>query len=481
MSPAAASSPIRAAWLAFAVGLALSVVTFREGPMLGFDPYHYCEFAKNYTHTWPIAFGNDWPCGLPLLAGLLGRLGVPAYAALCVISVSALGLIVFLNRRLIAPLPAGALALIALVATPAISAQIFGALSELPFAACWLGLGVSLAHWPERRALWLAAAFAVAGICMRYVGVLALGVLWLWFLVELRQLRASRMAGSAFAANLTASAAIGLLLLWNILVTGHASGADRNGTGLAGLAHLPLQATQFGWSLPSAGMLGGVRDAFGPTSLLGEIIGGSLALGVFVLCIWSWLKPAQSWSRAMALICVAYSGGMILLRSIGSFDELYNARTAVPLVFPLGALLVGQLAPRFSRLVLCGSIALLALGLVMSLRGLSRQFSGDVRPAVAVLRPLLRPDDVVQINTRGWTLSAYLRQHTQQAWVEYWDDKYATRFLVVVGQPLDRHGSPDHVAPEWRQLAERLVATGQHRWLLHTDSVYVLERIAPTP
>ena len=108
----------RAVIIAWLVAVGLAALLYRQGPLLTFDGYHYCEFAKLYTTGWPQAFGNNWPCGFPLLGGLLGRLGLPAYQALCLVSLLSLAVLVSLGNRFAKDLPHGALALSALAATP---------------------------------------------------------------------------------------------------------------------------------------------------------------------------------------------------------------------------------------------------------------------------------------------------------------------------------------------------------------------------
>jgi len=477
----ASRSIFATAAIAWLTAVALAVVLFRAGPMIGFDPFFYCELGKQYTTSWPHAFGNHWPCGLPLAAGLLGRIGIPAYVALCLIALTAVAVLALLSSRLLTGGKFALLAVVSLVAMPEVGVQIFGALSELPFAACWLGLGVALAGSPKPRAFWLAGLCVVLGLGVRYVGVLGVGVIWCWLLWEARALIAARAFVPALLATVTASATAGGLLLWNIVATGHISGADRGDTALLGLGALPIHFAQFGWSAPSAFMLGGLRDAAGADRAPGLLIGAALTLTGGAICLWAWLRPARPWTRPVAFVAFVYGAGMIFLRTIGTFDALYNARTFLPVFFPLTLVLIGQFSVRSPRWValVCGAVLL--SGVASAARGLSRQTGGDVRPAVAVLRPLLRPDDIIQINSRAYSLATCVRNRTPQVWLEYWDDAKARRFLVIVAKPLDRRGTRREIEPGWLELAQRLVASGQHRWLLQTDAVLVLECLNPSP
>ena len=479
MSSTPASSLICRVIAAWIGGLALAILLYREGPLLSFDAFHYCEFAKAYRDSWPVAFGNHWPAGFPLLAGFMGWLGVPAYPALCAIAVAAFTALVVLACNALRTEKTALAVALALACVPIVSEQMFAALSELPFAAPWLGLGFALSLWPSRRGLWLAAGCAVLAVCLRYVGLLAIGVLWIWLAWQATELRAAHRLGHAFVAASTATIVVSALLLWNVVATGHLSGAGRGAESLLGWKSLPQHVAHFGWSAPSALMLGGLRDRVGTGSAMGLTLGW-LACGTgAAVCALGWVRPAAAWVRPVALITFAYGGGMILLRTIGSFDALYNARTFLPIAFPLGLILSTQGARQAPRLVVAGALLVTAAGVASAVRGHSRAIGGDVRPAVAILRPLLGPNDRIQVNEHAFTVGAYVRQRTPQVWAEYWNDATTERFLVVAARSLDRNGSPDHLEQAWQAIATRLVARGTHRWLLQTDSLFVLECLTP--
>ncbi|HUK88731.1 MAG TPA: hypothetical protein VLT85_13780 [Terriglobales bacterium] len=457
-----------------AVGLA--ALLYRGGPLLTFDGYHYCEFAKQYTAGWPQSFGNHWPCGYPLLGGLLGRLGLPAYVALFLVSLLALAALIWVGSRFTCDLPGGALVLCGFAAAPVIGVQLLGNLTELPFAAALLGLAGSLAVASRRAAWWSAAACALLALSLRYAGVLAYAALWIWLAREARRLHKRGILRSAVMAACGATAIATGLLLWNLRATGHLSGAPREAAENLGLAAWPVHAAQLGWSPVSALMLGGLRDRLGADGLLGLLAGGLSTLAGAGLCLWAWARPRFPWIPAMAAVALCYGLGMTVLRSSGTFDSLDNGRMFLPALFPLGLVAAAQCAARWPRVVAGAGILALAAGGAAAARGLSREIGGDVHGALTLLRGRLHAGDQVQINDQAFALAAYLPQRTARTWPDAWRDQAAARFLVVAAEPTDRAGTPGVLPPAWRSLAARLVRQGTHRWLLDTPGLLVLER-----
>ena len=463
------------ALIAWLVGVGVAWALYRKGRILGFDPYYYCEYAKLYALRWPRAFGDDWPCGYPLLGGLLGRLGLPAYPALCLISLLALAVLAGVAARMLAGLPGTRLVAVALSVVPVVGVQLFGAFSELPFAAALLLVAAALATGAKPSAFWLAGAFAVLAFTFRYAGVIPIGVLWIWLIVQRRTLRADGALAAAAAACGVATLTALALLGWNYAVTGYLTSPDHGSLGDGGVHFLPRNVADMGWSLPSALMLGGLRS----DGWLGRIVGWGLYLPVVLGLLWAWLRPRHSWVGPVALVALAYLGGMVLLRTISNFDRLFGPRMFLPAIFPLGLAAVGQLIPRWRRGVAAGCMLILLLAGVAAVRGMSRELGGDVRPAAALLKGRLRPGDRVQINTLAFSLSAYFAQPVEQAWPEYWEQNPVRRFLVIAARRVGRSGSPEPIDPAWQQLTARLVASGSHRYLLRSAGLLVLERIEP--
>jgi len=453
--------------IAWTIGVVFSLCLYRNGARLGFDSYYYCELAKLYAKAWPPAFGNHWPCGYPLL----GRLGFPAFPALTLVSLAALAVLTGVATGLVRE----RFLICALASAPIIGVQVFGAATELPFAAALVGLAAALARWPKPPALWMAAACALIALGLRYAGVIAFGVLWIWLVSDVRALRAAGKLTHASIAVASATVVAAGLLLWNLRATGHLSGADRAAREGLGWNSLPGHLADFGWSLPSALMIGGVRDriGFGGT---GQAIGWGVAIAGGLFCAWSALRPRRSWVRPFAFVALGYGGGMVILRSIGSFDALYNARTFLPLIFPMGLMLAGQCPARISWLAPGAAGIIFIAAAASAVRGLSQQIGGDVRLAVPILKARLNPGDGVQVNDFALSLTADIRQRVYRAWPEYQTQIPHQRFLVVSAEPVDRSGTPGRVDPAWLNLCDRLVAQGTHRWLLRTPGLLVLER-----
>lgn len=482
-SVAAPSSSINQTFaleLAFAIAVSagLAIVTFRAGPLLTFDGYHYCELAKKFTGEWPDRFGNHWPFGWPLAGGVLGRIGLSGYQALLVLSFVSLAALLTGAARVLDRHPLRSAVLIALGASPVIAPQIGSVLTELPFAAALLGLALCLAEWPSRAAIWGAAVCSVLALSIRYAGLVALAVVGVWIVVHWHPLRAARRTTESIAAWCAAGAASAALLYINILQSGHASGAGRGQP--PGLAGLPAQLTDFGWSMPSALIAGGLRDRIGPYSPAGLVVGAACFAALTALCGWAWFRPRSVFSRPLALTAFGYCTGMAVLRCVGEFDALHVARTFLPALFPLGLLFAGELSGRRVALaVVCA--ALLAAGLLAAGRGISREIGGDVRPTLAALRIRALPGDTIAINDHAFAIAAYLPQRTRRTWPESAGEFPTDRFLVVAAKPRFRNGSGSELTSVWLQTCERLVASGHFKWLVRAPGVVALERVDHAP
>ncbi len=476
--PPPAAPDAREIALALLLALGLTVVAAREGRLLTFDGYHYVELAKRFAHEWPDRFGNHWPFGWPLAAGLVARASVPAYWALIGLSIASLVTLLAAAALPLRHHPARWLLLAAVAAAPVLVPQLISGLTELPFAAVLLVLALCLAHWPSRCALWGSAVCAVLALGLRYAGLVALAMLAVNLVARWRALRDAGRLGEALAAWLAASLTSGLLLGWNILKSGQASGAERGHP--PGLMALPLELASYGWSLPSALVSGGLRDRIGADSPLGLVIGGACFAAIAGLCVWSWFRPRSDYSRSLALVALGYSAGMGVLHCIGDFDALHNARTFLPALVPLALLLAEWLRTHRGWLcVLC--VIPVTAGVVASARGISREIGGDVRPAVAPLRSRLAATDHIAINDYAMSLSAYFPQATDRLHAQHWAERPERAFLVAAGKPADRAGGGATVPGDWVDLAERLVSTGRYRYLVRERGLIALERLRPAP
>lgn len=465
--------------IAFLLALALSTITYRDGRRLTFDGYHYCELAKEFTDTWPDRFGNHWPFGYPLAGALLARGGVPAYEALVLVSCGNLILLLAWATHILGAQSLRLPIVGALAAAPIVSVQLLGILTELPLAAFFLGLIVCLAHWPARSALWGAAACTVAALAMRYAGIIAVAALLSWLLWRWRPLREAGRLRDALAATALALLATSALLALNIARSGHASGAGRGNP--PGLSALPQELADFGWSAPSALIAGGVRDRIGPGTALGLAIGSLLFAAMALLCLQAWVRPRSAFSRPLALVTLGYAVGMGVLHCIGEFDALHSARTFLPILFPCGLLTVESLGG-LRRGIVLGSGALLLAGLTAAARGLSPEIAGEVRPAVTLLRALVRPGDIIAINDHAFPVSAYLPQRTIRVWPATWLPDRTERFFVIAGQPRGRSGHTNAVTADWTARLESAVTTGGFRYIVNSRSLVAVERrAAPTP
>lgn len=470
--------PVRDLLVALCLAFLLSGLAGRAGRLLTFDGYHYVEFAKQFSQTWPDRFGNHWPFGWPLAGGLLARLGLPGYEALLGLAALSLVGLATCAALVIRLHPARLGVLCAIGSAPIIAPQIGSCLTELPFAAALLGLAVCLAHWPRRAALWGAAACAVLALGIRYAGLVALAMIAVALFDRWSELRKAARLREAITALVVAGLVTAVLLGINLIRSGHASGAGRGGA--LGLASVHREIPSFGWSAPSALLAGGLRDRIGPDTILGLVIGTTCFALIAALCAWSWFRPRTAYTRPLAVVAFGYSSGMCVLHAVGDFDALYNARSFLPALAPLALLVAELLAAR--RVVLWSLCAVVVgAGLVGAARGISREIGGEVSPAATALRPLLAPGDRIAINDHAMTLSAYLPHSTDRMWAENWTVRPDRPFLVAAGKPTGRAGAGAVVSTDWTSLAERLVASGQYRYLVRTPALIALARVTPRP
>lgn len=452
----------------------LTLATFRFGRLLTFDGYYYCEFAKQFAAQWPDRFGYHWPVGYPVAGALLARIGVPAYVALVGISFAALLALLAVATRMTRPDALRGVVVLAIAAAPIVAPQWGGVLTELPFAAAWLGLAWCLARWPAAGAIWSASTLAVVALSIRYAGIIALAVIAVWIATSwprLARRRVHALGAWASACGVT----LGLLAL-NIARTGHASGAGR-GVSL-GLGALPAQFADFGWSVASALLAGGVRDRIGPASTAGLLAGGAMCAGVFALCAWSWLRPRSEFSRPLALVTGGYVTGMAVLRCIGEFDALYNARTFLPVLAPVLLMLRERLGDR-RRLALVVLMPIIITGAIAAARGLSRQISGDVRAVIPAIRERILAGDQIAVNDDAYSVSAYFAQPAIRALLGNWRSHATERFVVAAGKPTRRDGAGAVCPPDWAEACAQLVAAGRYRYLVQQPDIIALERTAP--
>lgn len=459
--------------MAVICGSGLTLLAYRGAPLLTFDGYYYCELAKQFTTEWPDRFGNHWPFGYPLLGALVARCGVSAFHALCIVSLYAF---IVLNRvawsSSSVPPKQRTVGLIALSSAPVVAVQLGGILTELPFATAVLALAGSFSQWPKRSAIVMSATLVVVSLCIRYAGVLTLGIMAVWITVCIPTLIRKKKLGFALLAWGGAATCVGLLLGWNILKSGHASGAERGEP--LGFWAIGAQLSEIGWSLPSALLAGGARDAINPGSMLGRSAGLTMILGICCVCSYAWIRPTSGFSRPLALLSVGYLVGMAGLRCIGSFDALFSARTFLPVLFPLGLLLFERLQAH-PLLTTALSFVLLSSGVVAAVRGVSREITGDVRPAVDALKLRLRPEDRIAINDHAFTVSAYFPVRTVRAWPTQNGFDASARFLVVAGEPMNRAGAMAPLSTAWRAALSRGEQSGAYKLLLDHPSLVVLE------
>jgi hypothetical protein len=475
LRPASTRGATLAAFLTFVL---LYLLAQRHGIRLSFDSYYYVEYAKEFRHHPPGSFGTAWPFGWPLLGAVSGVFGLSAYHGLWAWSVVCVAGTFCLGRHLVPwermGLVGGGL-LLAATGTFALTAVVAGVLSETSFAFVLLAFARCLARWPEPRAIIGSAALALAALCLRYAGGLAFVLLAAWGLAQLGRLRAAGRLPLALLAGAAAAALAAGLLAWNWSATGTFSGYART-------VPVPSEwvgiASDFGWSLPS--LLGGLglSHVLGFASAARLPIGLILAAGVIALGWLGWRRAAATELRALGFLVAGYTIGLIVLRCLSKFDDLYNARMFVPLLMPW-FLLVACLVPA-PKIILAVCSGVLALNAGLCIRGASRQIGADVRPAVPIVETA-QPDEIVAINDAAFTLSAHVPQAVLRT-PGLRDPRWRNvRYVVIAAVPLDREARHSAFQPEWSELASTLLAAGRFQERLHTPQLIVLEQVRLSP
>jgi len=456
----------------------LCLLAQRHGIRLSFDSYYYVEYAKEFRHHLPESFGRAWPFGWPLLGAVAGVLGLSAYHGLLAWAVASVAGIFLLGRHLLPwdrlGLVGGGLVLAAL-GTFALTTVVAGVLSETSFAFVLLAFAHSLSRWPEPRAIVGSAGLALVAFCLRYAGGLAFVLLLVWGLFQLGRLRAAGRLPLALLSGAAAGAIAAGLLVWNWSATGAFSGHAR--TAPAPSEWLGIFA-DFGWSLP--GLLGGLglSRALGFASAARLPVGLILTAGVIALGWRGWRLAADPRIRALGFLVAGYAVGLIVLRCLDRFDDLYNARMFVPLLMPW-FLLVAWLAPA-PRVFLAVCSCLLALNAGLCGRGASRQIGADVRPAVPIVAAA-RPDEIIAINDAAFTLCAHVPQAVVRTPGSRDPRWRKVRFVVIAAVPLDRAAQHSAFQPEWIELASTLLAAGRFQERLRTPQLIVLEQVHLSP
>ncbi len=389
----------------------LAIVWTRAERLVGHDAFYYLKYAKRYTEAWPDQFATHWPHGYPLAASFIAEVGLSAYWGLTIISVLSVAVTAWLTTFLIPARRRAHWSTTALFAgigaAPVAPLLLTTPLTDWLFAALVACVIVLIRYWPSPWALWGTAFGVVSAFCVRYAGILLLGVTGLYGLWVLYSTEKHRTRLHTTLSVLVTGGVIVALMGLNLYQTGHLSGAARSSGG--GLASFPIHAAHLGWafigglSSPNvAGIVGGVESPVG-------IVTGYAVLGiVLLLCVHAFLRERRVQSlRPAALVVGSYLICMIILRSISSFNDLSQPRFILPVLFPTSALLISQAWGKFKSVVGVIAIGIMAVGLFAAGHGISKETHGNIETAQRALDAELAPGDTVLVNGRARRLSAY--------------------------------------------------------------------------
>lgn len=395
-------------WLAtmFVLGLLWT----RGERVLGQDAFSYVEMVKQFAITLPHQFGDWWPYGYPLAALPFYRLGLSAFNALLLISAASyVGIFIALIHGLPSTTRTGigAIALVTAAAWSPVSTQLLMFdLADPFFAAALVVLAVTLSNWPRRWAIVAAPIVALAAFGIRYAGVFAFVAVGVQAIVRWRELRAQRALVPLIVTSVLVSIVTAGLLWSNYVATGRITGPQPIGE--SSLLSWPMQFADLGLSIVAAFTSSHlIQSAQELHPALMSAAGLAVMAPVVTLLVVSWLWPANSFSRPMALIAAGYILTIVTMRATTPFPSLTYPRYVFPAMFPLAFLVASRPTLAHSRLLATGAAGSIILSVMLAARGIAPDQIPQVRQARDFLATALKPGDAVTVNLPARSLAAY--------------------------------------------------------------------------
>lgn len=209
-------------------GAAAVVVSNIGGLAIGDDGVGYQATADNLLRGKGLGYFLEpqltiWPPGWPLLMALIARLTPldTEQAAIALNAITAFAVVMLMNRLLVRLVRTPDLVLIGtVVSAVGASSMVFGHLlmTDFAFVAVTLALFLALMNYRRSDELgWLAVAVVLVwtGFMIRYVGVVNIGTVGLWFLTDRRRTIVARL-GLAGAFGVVAGIVPGIWILRNL-------------------------------------------------------------------------------------------------------------------------------------------------------------------------------------------------------------------------------------------------------------------------
>ncbi|HVF70731.1 MAG TPA: hypothetical protein VM940_03895 [Chthoniobacterales bacterium] len=488
-------SPLLVAALGTVLVSVLAVIWSRGEPVIGHDSFSYIELTKEFREHPPDHFGDWWPFGLPLLAAALTHFGLSAFAGLAAVTAAAyLGMIWCFWWAL--PDESKGWTTLALVVT-AICAPVCPILlcmvwSEPLFSVFVFGFAIALGRWPSKRAIVAAMVMAIAAFCVRYVGAFAVGLIGLWTLLQWNSLGRTQRRGFVVVSYLVTILITGFLLYLNYRHSGSIAGPQP--VGREPFSLWPQHLADFGWSPVSAFISNSVlRDVGGIRSPAGLAGGAALIAGVGWYLFRRWKSATSPATTAVILTIAGYSLAMVTLRATTRFDSLSNARTFLPVLFPLAYLVATGEVGRFRRAVMLGCGISVTASLLLAARGISPKVKPDITAARSALARVLKPGQTVAVNGEARALAAYFENRFQPPamkkdgvtalWetLELWDARNSDFTVVVEPSKTTASAESAAEAARWADLIRRAVASGQAKIVAADNSFVLLEGLKAAP
>jgi hypothetical protein len=469
------SSQKRLQW-SIAVGIVVflfiimvSMVWSRGRLPLGNDSFCYLEWTKRFMAKPPDRFGDWWPFGYPLLGSILGRLGIPPFHALIMISalayasISAL-FIWALGKGNISP-RITLLIIAACCLAPAVPLLVTTPMSEPLFAALLFGMAICLGYWPNRLAIFGAMLMMLCAFCVRYAGVFAFSLIPCYALLVRKSLLETRTLRFAASSWIVCLVVASTLCYTNYRVFGRFTGPQP--VGKENPLTLPFHFADLGYGGLGVLFSGGARllkrwaEGVGP--LFSLSIGWAVMLGVCFLLFQGWRRASTPFVRPMVIVASAYLLAIAVLRSITPFDNLDTPRTFVPAVFPLAFVFISLYSVIFKKFITIMACGIICFGITLAWRGMSLAVNPDVSIIANELKSRLDPNDTIVVDDCAIALAAkfpntFLPTRVDSAGVSEWRPSQS-RFSVF--GTCYSHGQrgigPD---PAWKSLVDTAVSNG---------------------
>ena len=345
-------------------------------------------------------------------------------------------------------------------------------MSEMTYSALVILTIFLMGFWQRPFWIYLTCFVIVGSVTIRYIGITLILSAALWTLITQYPLRRPISIKHAFVALALASALIGFLVYTNVMATGYASGGER-AAGHFSCSDIIFHAANFGLSWVGA-FSGGLAGILGSNLVTQVTIGLTIYTCTLLLALHACLRPQNRWHAPAGVVVLAYTLGIVALRSISVFDDLWSPRFSLPIIAPLFLIVVSGVGNigRLRRLAV--STVVPALAVISVVRGLSPETFGDVREASWYLSQEAPKSATVYVNSEGISLAAHISNKV--SWESPGEISHKLNhgdFLVLAAKRFGRQGERLEFDNSWRAVAQDMIASRKLILKFETDAAQV--------